>query len=83
VSKTDPITIRFNEDEMTGIKELADRTRLPVAEIVRRLCEFAFARTRAAGDISFLLEPTQTAMREESGSYKFVPSKGKPKKPVA
>lgn len=55
---------------MTGIKTLAERTRLPVAEIVRRLCEFAFARTKLSGDISFLLEPTRTVIQEDTEAYK-------------
>ena len=54
---------------MASITELAGRTRLPVAEIVRRLCEFAFSKTRMAGDISCLFEPAQTAIQENAHSY--------------
>ncbi len=69
MSKSDPITVRFDDPELAGIKTLAERTKLNTAEIVRRLCEYSFAKIKITGDISFLLEPTQTAVREEDATY--------------
>jgi hypothetical protein len=63
MSKGDPIPTRFDPLEDRAINELADRTGLPNAEIVRRAVRLLALRVKEEGAVGFILDelaPEQT-----------------------
>ncbi len=72
MSKGKPIPVRFEEAEAEALADLAKRTGLPVADIIRRCVRLLAQEVERRGAIGFILDltslnPQNVSLSEEAG----------------
>jgi hypothetical protein len=78
MSKGSPIPVRFEPQEARVIEDLARRTGLTQAEIVRRACRLLYSEVKARGPglILGLIEGVDAVLLEGEGKVTILQGKG-------
>ncbi len=69
MSKAKPIPVRFEQDEARALADLADRTGLPVADIIRRCVRLLSQEVQRQGSVGFILDLTSLSAPKKKITY--------------